>query len=154
MRDIIAYTMEHDGNPVESTVQLRRYTNDYYEDYKRIYEDCFSEMRTALELHPVNAGDSQEELLSKANDVYIYVENNELIGSVSILNNEIDDLIVGKKHQRKGYGRLFLNFAVARMQRKNISPITLRVADWNKGAIKLYLDNGFHITKTETIKRN
>jgi len=153
MIDFDLYTMEHNNNPVESSIFLKHYTDDNYEEYKRIYEDCFCEMRTALELHPINAGDSREELLCKADDVYIYVLDKELIGSVSIFNNEIDDLIVAKKHQRKGYGRLFLNFAVDRMQRKNISPITLSVTDWNKGAIKLYLDNGFYITKTETIKR-
>ncbi|MBS4535710.1 GNAT family N-acetyltransferase [Clostridium sp. D2Q-14] len=76
-----------------------------------------------------------------------------MIGSVAIYGNEIDDLIVSKEYQKKGYGKKTLIFAINRMQQKNISPIILHVADWNQGAIKMYLNNGFKITKTEIIER-
>jgi ribosomal protein S18 acetylase RimI-like enzyme len=39
------------------------------------------------------------------------------------------------------------------MQTKGIKQVTLHVADWNKNAMKLYLNNGFNIVKTEAIKR-
>jgi ribosomal protein S18 acetylase RimI-like enzyme len=35
------------------------------------------------------------------------------------------------------------------MQSSSISPIVLHVADWNRGAIKMYMKNGFAIVKTE-----
>jgi ribosomal protein S18 acetylase RimI-like enzyme len=152
IKDFIYHTMEHNGNKVQSNAHLQPYSDDYYEEYLNIYEDCFREMRTALELYPINAGDSREELQSKANDVFIYLENNVLIGSVVIYGNEIDDLIVAKEHQKKGYGLIILNFAIAKMQAENITPIILTVTDWNQDAIRLYLNNGFTITKTETIK--
>ena len=108
MIDIVAHTMAYNGGPVESAVTLERYSDRYFPEYKKIYEDCFCEMR------PVNACDSREELLNKANDIYLHVENNILIGSIAIYGNEIDDLIVAKEYQRKGYGLLFLNFAIHR----------------------------------------
>lgn len=76
-----------------------------------------------------------------------------MIASVAISNHEIDDLIVSKKHQRKGYGRLVLRFAIHYMQEREMKPIYLHVADWNKGAMNLYLKNGFKVVDTEIIKR-
>ena len=81
---------------------------------------------------------------------YIYIEiDGKLVGSVAIYDNEIDDLIVGKSYQRSGYGEALLQFAISHMQSNNISPIVLHVADWNQGAIKMYMKNGFAIVKTE-----
>ena len=153
MIDIIAHTMEYNGGFVESKITLEQYSDKYFYEYKRVYEDCFHEMRTALELYPVDACDSRDELLNKANDIFLYIKDNVFIGSIAIYGNEIDDLIVAKKYQRNGYGLLLLNFAIEKMQKNHISEIILNVTDWNKAAINLYLKNGFHITKTETIKR-
>jgi GNAT superfamily N-acetyltransferase len=82
-------------------------------------------MRTELELYPINACDSREELINKSDNIYIYESNDILIGSIAILKNEIDELIIAKEYQKKGYGRLLLNFAVATIQERQLSPITL-----------------------------
>ena len=77
------------------------------------------------------------------------IADGKLIGSVAIYDNEIDDLIVEKSCQRAGYGEALLQFAISYMQSSNIAPIVLHVADWNQGAIKMYMKNGFAIVKTE-----
>ncbi|MDD4142267.1 MAG: GNAT family N-acetyltransferase [Bacteroidales bacterium] len=152
MADVIAHTMEYVGGSIESFITLKQYSDEYFEEYKKVYEDCFCEMRTALDLHPINACDTKEELLAKQNDIFIYMEDDKIIGSVAIYDNEIDDLIVAKSYQRKGYGKLLLNFAISRIQKNSNSSIILHVADWNRNAVNLYLKNGFKITKTETVK--
>lgn len=152
MADVIAHTMEYVGGSVESFITLKQYSDEYFKEYKKVYEDCFCEMRTALDLHPINACDSKEELLAKQNDIFIYMEDDKIIGSVAIYDNEIDDLIIAKSYQRKGYGKLLLNFAISRIQKNSNSSIILHVADWNRNAVNLYLKNGFKITKTETVK--
>jgi len=152
MIDFLLYTMEYKGDFIDSDISLKQYTDCCFEEYKRIYEDCFFEMRSALGLLPINACDSREELLKKSNDIYIYIENGSMIGSVAIFGNEIDELIVAKEFQRKGYGQMLLNFAISHIQKNSVSPISLCVTDWNKGAINMYLKNGFQIMKTEQIK--
>jgi len=152
MIDFDAYTMEYDGGLVNSEILLKQYADCYFEEYKKIYEDCFYEMRSALEIQPTNACDSREELLKKSNDIFIYEKDGSIIGSVAIYGNEIDDLIVAKEFQRNGYGQLLLDFALSRMQKNSVSPILLHVADWNKSAINLYLKNDFKIAETEHIK--
>lgn len=146
---IIAHTMEYRGGSIVSPLRLRNYSAFDYEEYKRIYEECFRDMRTALQRFPVDCCDSKEELEHKKEKIYILEIDGKLVGSVAIYDNEIDDLIVGKSYQRADYGEALLQFAISHMQSNNISPIVLHVADWNQGAIKMYMKNGFAIVKTE-----
>lgn len=150
--EIVAHAMEHCGDSVHSCLKLRNYLSSDYNEYKRIYEECFHEMRTALKLFPVNCCDSEEELLQKSRQIFILEINSVFIGSVAVYGDEIDDLIVAKEFQRKGYGEKLLKFAISYMQTNGISPICLGVAGWNQVAIKMYLKNGFKIVKTEIVK--
>lgn len=148
---LIAHTMEYRGGYIMSPLRLRNYCAWDYKEYKRIYEECFRDMRTALQLSPIDCCSSEEELERKKEKIYIFELNGKLIGSVAIYDNEIDDLIVEKGCQRMGYGEALLKFAISSIQSNNISPIFLHVADWNQGAIKLYRKNGFIIVKTEDV---
>ena len=149
--NIIAHTMEYQGEKIQSELHLINYKQEDYIEYKRIYEECFFDMRTALELYPFNCCDNNETLIEKASNIFIMSIDGKLIGSVAIYGNEIDDLIVAKEYQNKGYGKKLLLFAIAKMQLTNMTPILLHVADWNQNAINLYLNNGFSIIKTETV---
>lgn len=148
---IVAHTMEYKGDVINFNLEVTNYVNTDYNEYRIVYEECFFDMRTALQLKPVNCCDSNDTLLGKALQIFILRINDVLIGSVAIYGNEIDDLIVAKEFQNQGYGKQLLNFAVSKMQKNNVCPIILHVADWNKNAISLYLKNGFIITKTETV---
>lgn len=150
--EIVAHTMEYQGGDIASDLSVRNYADGDYEEYKRVYEDCFSEMRAALGLFPVNCCDSREKLLEKAGDIFILENSGKIVGSIAIYGNEIDDLIVAKKFQGKGFGTALLRFAVSRMRNAGVKPIQLHVADWNRNAVALYLKNGFQITRTETVR--
>lgn len=148
---IIAHTMEYQGEQISSDLQVSNYSPNDYDEYKRVYEACFSEMRTALELTPVNCCDNEYELLQKASQIFLLKKEGVLIGSVAVYDNEIDDLIVAKEFQGQGYGKKLLLFAVSKMQKDGAASISLHVADWNKNAIQMYLNNGFVIVKTEVV---
>lgn len=147
--EIVAHTMEYQGGRMVSHLQLRNYSAFDFSEYKRIYEDGFRDMRTALQIFPIDCCDSKEELEHKKDSIYILEIDGRLIGSIATYDNEIDDLVVRKSCQRMGYGEALLQFAVSRLQSNNIRPIILHVADWNQGAVKMYLRNGFSIVKTE-----
>lgn len=149
--EIIAHTMEYRGGYVASHLRLRNYAACDYDEYKRIYNECFHDMRTALGLFPVECCGSREELERRKEKIYILETGGKFIGSVAVYDNEIDDLVVEKSVQRMGYGEALLRFAVSSMQNNSISPIVLHVADWNQGAVRMYLKNGFSIVKTEVV---
>lgn len=151
--EITAHTMEYRGGPVESDFFMRPYTDGDYEEYRRVYNRCFSRMRTALGLVPVECCAKREELLRRRDQIFVCEENGALVGSVAVYENEIDDLIVAEEFQRQGWGRKFLEFALHKMQKEGIYPIRLHVADWNRGAMKLYKDRDFVIIRTEKVRQ-
>lgn len=153
MTEIIAHTMQYVGDIIDSSIKMENYTDEYYEAYKEIYEACFHEMRVALGIKPIACCDTREQLYEKQKDIYLLLQDNKMVGSVAIYGNEIDDFIVSPKEQKQGYGKNILHFAIHHLQQKNMNPIVLHVADWNQRAMKLYLNSGFEITKTESIKR-
>lgn len=135
--------MKYRGKTIESNFNLVNYNDDYYYEYKRIYEECFFKMRKSLNLQPYNCCDSYDELSKKKNEIFLLIDDEELIGSVSCINNEIDDLIVNTKYQKQGYGKELLKFAIQNMQHRGVENISLGVAHWNTNAIRLYENNGF-----------
>lgn len=149
---ITAHTMEYRGVQVKSDLGLRNYRDSDYETYKKIYNDCFKEMRTALSITPVECCADAEELKRRAGDIFIYERNGDILGSVAVYGNEIDDLIVAEAFQGKGYGKELLKFALHTARERNLAPIRLHVADWNQKAMKMYLGLGFEVVKTEIVR--
>lgn len=80
------------------------------------------------------------------------VKEEEIIGSVACYGNEIDDLIVNKKYQKKGYGKQLLLWGMQHIRRLNEEPITLHVAEWNQNALRLYKEVGFEVVSSERVR--
>lgn len=144
------YKMEYKGGKVSSTLQLPKYSEDIFAEYKNVYNECFYNMRKSLGVKPFDFLSSAEKLKEKADNIYILYDK-KLIGSVAIYGNEIDDLIVNKKYQGLGYGKKLLLFAVSMMQDAGIDPIQLHVAKWNSNAVRLYENTGFECVKIKEI---
>ncbi|MBR5683830.1 MAG: GNAT family N-acetyltransferase [Ruminococcus sp.] len=146
----LVHTLEYKGGLVFTDISPRNYEAADYEQYRRRYEDCFYPMRSSLGL-PRECCKSSEELLKKRDNTFVLEDNGCIIGSVSVIGNEIDDLFVAAKYQRMGYGLKLLLFAISRLQNKKADKIILHAADVNKAALSMYLKNCFVITETEEI---
>lgn len=109
-------------------------------------------MRKTLNIEPYNFLSDYEQIKEKVQDIYLFVENEEIIGSVACYGNEIDDLIVRKKFQHKGYGKQLLLWGMQCIRNKNSKPIVLHVAERNKAALILYHKVGFEITNVEKVR--
>lgn len=129
----------------KSTYSLVPYSPNYQEEYKKMYNLCYHEMREALHIVPYDFIQDDSFFESGMDSVYIYVEDGILIGSVALKGNEIDDLIVSPGYQGQGIGREILLWAVEHISEE---PVILHVADWNKRAIRLYESLGFEIINT------
>lgn len=142
----VAFTMEY-KYPVDerSSVELIPYSKEYQDKYKRIYNECYHEMREQLNIEPYDFIQDDTFFSTGMDLVYLLLENDEIIGSVAIKGEEIDDLIVNPKFQGKGYGKQLLLWA---LEHVNAERVILHVAEWNKRAVKLYTKNGFEIIET------
>lgn len=151
--EILAYTMRYNHKLVEKTeiacVPMKKI---YFEEYRKIYNACFYEMRESLDIEPYNFLSNFKQIEEKLSNMYILMKKEEIIGSVACYDNEIDDLIVRKEYQNKGYGRQLLLWGMQYIRERNEEPIVLHVAAWNEKAIKLYREVGFEVVKTEKIR--
>ena len=150
---IIAYEMQLNKAAADaSNISCIPFQKQYFEEYKRIYNECFYDMRKALDIEPYDFLQDYGQIVDKVGDIYLLVDKEEIIGSVACYGNEIDDLIVNPGFQRQGYGKQLLLWAIWHIRERNDEPITLHVADWNQGAIMLYEKCGFEIVKAEKVR--
>ena len=151
--EIIAYEMKLNKSKVDApNISCIPFPKPYFEEYKRIYNECFYDMRKALDIEPYDFLHDYEQIVDKSADIFLLVDKEEIIGSVACYGNEIDDLIVNHKFQKQGYGKQLLLWAIQHIRERNDEPITLHVADWNQGAIMLYEKCGFEIVKAEKVR--
>jgi len=80
-----------------------------------------------------------------ASDIFVYLENNQVLGFIGITGNEyIAGLFVDGKAQSQGIGRKLLNHC------KQLYPrLELDVFTENPGAVRFHEANGFEITGTK-----
>ena len=86
----------------------------------------------------LNYNKVKDEYLKKS-ETYVYTENNEIKGFISILNNEyIGALFVRKEYRKQGIGRKLINFV-----KDKYDKLTLNVYEKNINAILFYTKLGF-----------
>ena len=152
MKSFFAYEMQYVGKePIIDTVQITPFCEKYYSQYECIYNRCFYEMRKALDVKPYNFYSNIEQIKDRMNNIFMLIHNETIIGSVGCYGAEIDDLIVNEQFQNKGYGKTLLLWAIHHIRTYTDEPITIHVAEWNQNAIKLYMKNGFVVTKKEKV---
>ena len=151
--EIIVYEMTYVNSCVEkSDIVCVPFEESFFQEYMRIYNECFYEMRKALDIHPYNFLADYKQIAEKVKNIYLLIDQGEMIGSVACYGNEIDDLIVNKKFQHKGYGKQLLLWGMQCIREKNNEPITLHVAKWNSDALMLYKKVGFEITNVKKVR--
>ena len=151
--EVITYEMKYDKEFVEqSTIACIPFETHFFEQYKSIYNECFYDMRKALDIEPYNYLNDYEQIKGKISDIYLLVEGGEIIGSVACYGNEIDDLIVNKQYRNKGYGKQLLLWSMRQIRKKSGEPITLHVAEWNQNALRLYKNVGFEVVSSERVR--
>ncbi len=145
----LAYKMEY-THPVRETADIKMipYTADFQLRYKTLYNDCYRRMRTELDIRPYDYIQDDSFFAEGMDNVWLLVEGGELIGSVALRGEEIDDLLVDRRFQGRGYGRKILLWALERRQHARA---VLHVAQWNQRALRLYESMGFEVTETIVI---
>ena len=137
--------MNYKGDKKDSNLNPIRYKDTYYNEYKELYENCFYDMRKSLNIQPHRVHPSRDELIKNQDYIFMLLDKDKIIGSVTLLNNEIDDLIVNKNYQNKGYGKELLNFGINHYISQGSKDVYLRVANWNSKAINIYKNARFRI---------
>ena len=153
MKEIIAYEMSFDKTlEYQNDISCVPFQEQYWNEYMRIYNECFYEMRKELEFEPINFYSDYFQIKDKVNDIFLYLQNGVIVGAVSCYGNELDDLIVEKSFQGRGIGQKLLLWGMNHIKEQGCEEIILHVAEWNQNAVKLYLKYGFCIRKKEKVR--
>ena len=151
--EIMVYEMKYVKDGIgENSISCIPFEQKSFQQYMKIYNACFYEMRKSLDIKPYNFLSDYEQVREKSKDIFLLVSGEEIIGSVACYGSEIDDLIVNKKYQNKGYGKQLLLWGRNHIRQISNGPILLHVAKWNEKALKLYEKVGFNITNTERVR--
>ncbi len=153
MKEIIAYEMSFKGAlKYKNDINCIPFQEKYWNEYMKIYNECFYEMREDLEIEPISFYSDYMQMKDKIANTFLYVQNGEIMGAVSCCGNEIDDLIVKKPFQGQGIGEKLLLWGINHIKERGCEEIILHVAEWNQNAVRLYLKNGFRIRKKEKVR--
>lgn len=152
-QEVWAYELYYDKEIVPGCeICCTPFKEEYFEEYKHIYNECFYDMRKELDIIPYNWYSQYSHMADKISCIFVLLEDHHIIGSVACYGNEIDDLIVKKSHRNRGYGKQLLLWAMNYIRQRSDSEITLHVAEWNRGALRLYESVGFVVHKHERVR--
>ena len=153
MKQIIAYEMIYNkALKYQNDIICVPFQKEYWNEYMKIYNECFYKMRKALEVEPISFYYDYSQIKDKIYDIFLYLQNGVIVGAVSCYENELDDLIVEKSFQGQGIGQKLLFWGINHIKEQGYEEIILHVAEWNQNAVKLYLKNGFSIKKRERVR--
>ncbi|WP_296616406.1 GNAT family N-acetyltransferase [Ruminococcus sp.] len=152
MKSFFVYEMEYtDAVHEMSGIEMIPFHDRYYSQYEHIYNECFFDMRKALKIEPYSFLSNIQQIKDKKENIFLLMDGETVMGSVGCYGTEIDDLIVDKKYQGRGFGKHLLLWAIKHIREYTVEPITVHVAEWNQRAVKLYTQIGFVIKKRSAL---
>lgn len=154
-------------------------------EYNEIYDEQIKDLLVELQEHIVDidkegynilTNEYREEYFKKTIEeikkyegkMFLYKENNEILGLVvGLINNEetkeydfqapkhgrISELIVTKKTRSKGIGKQLLDKMKEHFKENNCKAILIDVFGYNEKAISFYEKNGYHTRLVEMITK-
>ena len=145
MKSFFVYEMEYTGAvPERSGIEPIPFRDRHYSQYERIYNECFYEMRKALDIEPYNFYSDIRQLNGKKEGIFLIIDGDAVIGSVGCFGTEIDDLIVAKKYQGRGYGSAALGLILDELRAEgHYDHVEACVKKDDAEAIRLYEKHGF-----------
>lgn len=157
------YRLSYEGDKFEEpNILAVKYEDKYYEDRIRFESEAFSVLRKENDIKPYNwfLSASKEQLennrkaiFEEKEYIYLFFENNEMVGASMIKNAEIDLLFVNVKYQGKGYGKKILKFTINRGLEQGSTGVNLNALASNEKALKLYKNIGFKVIQAQDARR-
>ncbi|MCL2235891.1 MAG: GNAT family N-acetyltransferase [Defluviitaleaceae bacterium] len=140
--------MTYKGGAVTSGLPAVLLKEKHYQQYQNIVDEAFHQMREELNIRPFNKHSfTLMDLEDLRQNCFILLDGDAIVCGVVCGAGEIDSIVVNTKYQGQGHGRKITEFALAELQKRGASTITLSVTKWNTRAIALYQSMGFEITK-------
>lgn len=132
-------------------IEFVPYEDNHYDQYIKLVQDCFYELRKENDIQPYAIPASQQDKENRFKSkysIYVALENEQLVASIFVEDGNLDFIMVTPAYQGKGYGKKATQFGINKALNQGAKLIQLGVLDWNTKAIALYESLGFEIVQT------
>ncbi len=101
----------------EVELEFSKYEDRYFNQYVKMVQECFYEVHKENDIKPYLASEEivRKYKLNNKDKVYLVLEEEKIMVSVTIGEGTIDNLMVSKAAQGKGYGKKALQFAMNKL---------------------------------------
>jgi len=137
-------------------LKMKIYEDTYFEQYVKVVQESYFELHKANDLKPyiVTKDIVLKYKLNNIKNVFIAIENDQIVASVTIGKGTIDNLMVSPDFQGKGYGKQALQFGVNELLNQGYDDIHICYMEGNTSAENLYTSIGFkHLHTTHVFRK-
>lgn len=122
------------------------YYDDDYVAVQDLVSRSFYELRRSVGIEPyyiAPSAETRDEYARHADDCFVLRQNGRIIGFITAIGDELDDLCVDEEHRGQGLGAALLMHGANHIFNKGHDCARLCVLDKNTGAYALYRKLGF-----------
>ena len=129
----------------KTDLEFVKYEDMFFDKFVKVVQDSYYELHEINDLKPylAPAHSVNEYKLNNKDKVYLVLDHDEIVASVTTGKGEVDNLMVAPGYQGKGYGRKALQFGMNKMLEEGYNDIRICFVEGNKNAEKLYTSLGF-----------
>ncbi|MCA0987157.1 GNAT family N-acetyltransferase [Guptibacillus algicola] len=139
----------------EGDHEFERYDDAYFDQFVKMVQDAFYEVNKSNDIKPYLATEEsvRKYQLGNKENVFLLVENGEILASVTIGDGSIVNLMVSPRHQGKGLGKKALQFGMNQLLDRGYEKVSICYMEGNRYAEKLYDSLGFKPVQTTHVYR-
>ncbi|EEM18368.1 hypothetical protein bpmyx0001_7230 [Bacillus pseudomycoides DSM 12442] len=133
------------GTFPKADIELIKYEDRFFDQFVKMVQECYYELHEKNDIKPYLAPEDgvKKYKLNNKNNVYLVLENEQIVASVTTGEGILDNLMVVPSYQRNGYGRKTLQFGMNEMLEEGYEEIRICFLEGNESAERLYTSLGF-----------
>ncbi|PDZ74798.1 GNAT family N-acetyltransferase [Bacillus pseudomycoides] len=133
------------GTFPKADIELIKYEDRFFDQFVKMVQECYYELHEKNDIKPYLAPEDgvKKYKLNNKNNVYLVLENEQIVASVTTGEGILDNLMVVPSYQGNGYGRKALQFGMNEMLEEGYEEIRICFLEGNESAERLYTSLGF-----------
>lgn len=138
----------------EVNLEFVKYDDRFFNQYVKVVQDCYDWISKSNDIKPLASEESVKNYQLKNKDaLYLALDNDRIMASVTIGDGEIDNLMVAPAYQGQGLGKKTLTFGMNKLLNQGYEEIQICYMENNTVAENLYYSVGFQFLQNTHVYR-
>ncbi|EJQ41872.1 hypothetical protein IEE_04362 [Bacillus cereus BAG5X1-1] len=133
------------GSFPKTDMTFIKYEDRFFNQFVKMVQECYYELHEMNDMKPYLASEDsiKKYKLNNESNVYVTLENEQLVAAITLGEGTIENLMVARSHQGNGYGRKALQFGMNKLLEDGYEDIRICYIEGNESAERLYNSVGF-----------